>query len=87
MRLQIIKNKDGREGVHVDGGKLIGHVMRLEDGYYSFEFLSENTGVYSSYDLRIISELLDGLNESWNTEVNKYFDSLGSIETYDEDIF
>lgn len=39
MRLQIIKNKDGREGVHVDGGKLIGYVMRLEDGYYSFEFL------------------------------------------------
>ena len=34
-KLQVITHEDKSEGVYLNG-KLIGQVMRFEDGYYSF---------------------------------------------------
>lgn len=81
----VIKHEDNTEGVYYNN-KLIGQVMRFEDGYYSFNFNRENNGWWSSYDLKLIAELLDGLNEPWDTEVKAYFDSIEVEDASDDDI-
>ena len=71
----VIKHDDGKEGVYY-GTKLIGYVMRFEDGYYSFNFNRKNNGWWSSYNLRDIAGLLDDLNKPWDNQVKEYFDNL-----------
>ena len=61
-KLQVITHKDKSEGVYLNG-KLIGQVMRFEDGYYSFNF-------------KDIAGLLDDLNKSWDNQVKEYFGNL-----------
>ena len=75
INLQVITHEDKSEGVYVNG-KLIGHVMRFEDGYYAFMNLAGLNGSWSSYDLRMIADLLDDLNKPWDSQVKEYFDSL-----------
>lgn len=82
---QVITHEDNTEGVYYNN-KLIGQVMRFEDGYYSFNFNRENNGWWSSYDLKLIAELLDDLNEPWNTEVKAYFDSIEVEDASDDEI-
>ena len=74
-KLQVIKHEDKSEGVYVNG-KLIGQVMRFEDGYYSFMNLDGYQGSWSSYDLRVIPDLLDDLNKPWDNQVKEYFNNL-----------
>lgn len=77
--LHVIKHDDGKEGVHY-GTKLIGYVMRFEDGYYSFDFDRKNDGWWSSYSLRDIADLLDDLNEEWDQKVKQYFSEIKQDE-------
>jgi hypothetical protein len=85
MDLQVITHEDKSEGVYVNG-KLIGHVMRFEDGYYAFMNLEGLNGSWSSYDLRMIADLLDDLNKPWDTEVKAYFDSIEVEDASDDEI-
>jgi hypothetical protein len=85
MDLQVITHGDKSEGVYVNG-KLIGHVMRFEDGYYAFMNLEGLNGSWSSYDLRMIADLLDDLNKPWDTEVKAYFDSIEVEDASDDEI-
>lgn len=84
--LQVITDDKGREGVYVNGGSHpIGHVMRLEDGYYSYLPINYG-GFLSSYNLKLIAELLDDLNKVWDDDVKEYFDSLPPSEMSDDDL-
>ena len=84
-KLQVITHEDKSEGVYLNN-KLIGQVMRFEDGYYSFLGLDGYQGSWSSYDLRVIADLLDDLNKPWDTEVKAYFDSIEVEDASDDDI-
>ena len=74
-KLKVITHEDKSEGVYLNG-KLIGQVMRFEDGYYSFLGLDGYQGSWSSYDLRVIADLLDDLNKPWDNQVKEYFGNL-----------
>jgi hypothetical protein len=82
--LHVIKHDDGKEGVYY-GTKLIGYVMKFEDGYYSFDFDRESDGWWSSYSLKLIADLLDALNEDWDKQVHDYFNSIEVNDDFDND--
>ena len=54
-----------------DGNEEIGSFQLDSDGYYYFWENSELTGCWTAYDLREIAELLDEVNEPYNTFVKE----------------
>jgi hypothetical protein len=54
----------------------IGHAVQEVDGTYYFLPRSTGSGLWASYTLRQIADLLDGLNAPYEKELAAYFDSL-----------
>jgi hypothetical protein len=50
-------------------GTILGSVVKEVDGYYHFLPKGNLGGIWSSYVLREISEILDEMNEEWNNIV------------------
>lgn len=48
----------------------LGDAEQDESGYYNFWFSKDNSGYWSSYSLRLISEELDVMNKEWDEIVN-----------------
>lgn len=65
--------------IFVPNGKEIGDVYQEVDGYYVFS--SAIQGFWESHMLREIANLLDSLNEPWDTEVRNYFDQMKENES------
>lgn len=82
--LHVIKHDDGKEGVYY-GTKLIGYVMKFEDGYYSFDFNRDGYGWWSSYSLKLIADLLNALNAELDKQVHDYFNSIEINDEFDDD--
>lgn len=65
--------------IEADGlyfGKVrIGDVYQEVDGYYVYVAPLDSRGAFTSYDLKIIAEFLDELNEPWDKEVREYFEN------------
>lgn len=63
---------DNGKLIFVPNGKEIGDIYQEVDGY--FVFWPTGTGFWESHMLREIADLLDAMNEPWDTEVRNYFE-------------
>ena len=55
------------------GNRHIGYAIRDVDGYYYFEAVTQSSGFWSSYSLRMIADLLDEINQDHDNMINDYF--------------
>jgi len=65
--------------IFVPNGKDIGSVYQEVDGYYVF--WPDGVGFWESHMLREIADLLDAMNEPWDTEVRNYFEQMKENES------
>lgn len=56
-----------------DGNRHIGYAIMDIDGYYYFEHLTQSNGFWSSYALRMISDLLDEINSEHDNKIREHF--------------
>ena len=54
------------------GERLIGYFIMDMDGYYYFDFNSEQ-GVWTPIALREVADLLDEINQPHDDQINEYF--------------
>jgi len=53
--------------------KIIGEIVKVEDGFYQFFPDTKNQGYWTSYMLKNVAELLDLMNKDWEDHISEYF--------------
>lgn len=72
-KLTIERIGDHHFKIIFDGKRHIGYAIMDVDGYYYFESLTQSNGFWSSYALRMISDLLDEINREHDNKIREYF--------------
>lgn len=72
-KLSIEKIGDNDYKILFQEKKLIGYAIRDIDGYYYFESCTQPNGFWSSYALRMVSDLLDEINSEHDNRIRDYF--------------
>ncbi len=57
------------------GDRLLGYFIMDIDGYYYFDFVTAPNGLWTSYSLRMIADLLEEMNKPYEGEIKEYFNS------------
>jgi hypothetical protein len=55
------------------GEKLIGYFIMDVDGYYYFDYVTVQNGLWTSYSLRMVADLLEEMNKPYDDKVKEYF--------------
>jgi hypothetical protein len=80
--MDIIKTHCPNEVIRLStpGGINIGDCIRTRDGYYLFEFMSnEFTHLFKANDLRQVSDIIDELNAPWENKIKEYFKNKNTL--------
>jgi len=72
-KLTTEKIGDNHFKVIFGGNRHIGYAIMDVDGYYYFEQTTQANGFWSSYALRMISDLLDEINLDHENKIREYF--------------
>ena len=72
--INLIKQSNNTQEVRFNN-KILGHFIMQEDGYYLF-FSLDNFGGWDGYSLKQIANKLDGVNNTFDKEIDLYFDEL-----------
>ena len=70
LRTEIINEANQRV---LFGDRLIGYLIMDVDGYYYFDYTTQENGFWTSHSLRMIADLLDEVNKSHDDNINEYF--------------
>jgi hypothetical protein len=75
MDSQLTTEKIGNNHFKVifGGNRHIGYAIMDVDGYYYFEHVAQSNGFWSSYALRMISDLLDEINQEHDNKIREHF--------------
>jgi hypothetical protein len=55
------------------GERLIGYFIMDVDGYYYFDYVTTPNGLWTSYSLRMIADLLEEMNKPHDDKIKEYF--------------
>jgi hypothetical protein len=55
------------------GERLIGYFIMDVDGYYYFDYVTTPNGLWTSYSLRMVADLLEEMNKPYDDNVKEYF--------------
>jgi hypothetical protein len=55
------------------GERLIGYFIMDVDGYYYFDYVTTPNGLWTSYSLRMIADLLEKMNKPHDDKIKEYF--------------
>lgn len=58
-----------------ENGVLVGELIIMEDGYFQFWPNEELSGYQTSWQLRLIADIMDELNEPWDKELAAYIEA------------
>jgi len=57
------------------GDRLIGHFIMDIDGYYYFDYVTAPNGLWTSYSLRMVADLLEEMNRPNENNIKEFFKS------------
>ena len=55
------------------GDRLLGHFIMDIDGYYYFDYVTSPNGLWTSYSLRMVADLLEEMNKPYEDNIKEYF--------------
>ena len=55
------------------GERLIGYFIMDVDGYYYFDYVTTPNGLWTSYSLRMVADLLEEMNRPHEENIKEYF--------------
>jgi hypothetical protein len=55
------------------GERLIGYFLMDVDGYYYFDYVTGPNGLWTSYSLRMVADLLEEMNKPYDDKIQEYF--------------
>jgi len=55
------------------GNRLLGHFIMDVDGFYYFDYVTAPNGLWTSYSLRMVADLLEEMNKPYENNVKEYF--------------
>ena len=55
------------------GERIIGNFIMDVDGYYYFTYDTTQNGLWTSYSLRMVADLLDEINKPHEENIKEYF--------------
>ena len=53
--------------------RLLGHFIMDIDGYYYFDYVTSPNGLWTSYSLRMVADLLEEMNKPYEDNIKEYF--------------
>jgi hypothetical protein len=59
------------------GDRLLGHFIMDVDGFYYFDYVTAPNGLWTSYSLRMVADLLEEMNKPYENNVKEYFEKNG----------
>jgi len=59
------------------GNRLLGHFIMDVDGFYYFDYVTAPNGLWTSYSLRMVADLLEEMNKPYENNVKEYFEKNG----------
>ena len=55
------------------GDRLIGYIIMDVDGFYFFDYVTAPNGLWTSYSLRMVADLLEEMNKPYEDNIKEYF--------------
>jgi len=55
------------------GERLIGYFIMDIDGFYYFDYITTPNGLWTSYSLRVVADLLEEMNKPYEDKIKEYF--------------
>ena len=55
------------------GDRLLGYFIMDIDGFYYFDFVTVPNGLWTSYSLRMVANLLEEMNKPHEDKIKEYF--------------
>jgi hypothetical protein len=53
--------------------RLLGHFVMDVDGFYYFDYVTAPNGLWTSYSLRMVADLLEEMNKPYEDNIKEYF--------------
>jgi|694.fasta_scaffold00022_15 hypothetical protein len=53
--------------------RLLGHIVMDIDGYYYFDFVTAPNGLWTSYSLRMVADVLEKMNKPHEERIKEFF--------------
>ena len=60
------------------GDRLLGYFIMDIDGYYYFDYVTAPNGLWTSYSLRMVADLLEEINKPHEDKIKEYFKKNGT---------